>query len=514
MTPFTTLGELVRTSLDSFSGPACDDLRESRSYTELKQEAEHIRQKLLSIGVERSDKVCLYVSKNTQSYTALLALVISDVCYIPIDPLAPRARVVTIIQDCEPAGILLDATVFDLIAAEFENTCVHTIDGTTLVYIEFSKEKQADNDVNLAYILYTSGSTGKPKGVLITHDNALSFIDWAASTFDVSASDTFSSIAPFHFDLSVFDLFVSLYHGASVVLFSDKHIRNPLLLASEVEERNISVWYSTPTILVLLEQYGKLFKYTHSSIRIVLYAGEVFPFSSLCKIKAHWRQAEFYNLYGPTESNVVTWMKIDENLAKDYDVSIIGQCCEHVALAVLTHDEAKPLSVGLEGELLVSGVALSPGYLNGDSINIVQSKHTGDVRWYRTGDQVRVNKQLLLKYVGRLDRMIKKRGYRIELDEIQKTIDQCVSVDRAAVISTLSDDEPPLVIAFYQAHHHASSKSEIPLNTLSSLEQVQAHVKERLPNYMWPDQWVILDNLPLTQTDKIDYSALASYDRV
>ncbi|RBP52969.1 AMP-binding protein [Arenicella xantha] len=512
MLPFATLGELVRNSLDSFSGQACDDLLVSRSYPELKRDAEHIEQQLLAIGVEQSDRVCLYVSKNTQSYAALLALVLSGVCYIPIDPLAPSARAKEIIHDSAPAGILLDATLFDDIGEEFQNISVHPVEGTSLIFVGFSFEKQTGSDSKLAYILYTSGSTGKPKGVLITHENALSFINWVVITFDLSASDTFSSIAPFHFDLSVFDLFVSLYHGAKVVLFNDKHIRNPLLLAAQIEEHNISVWYSTPTILVLLEQYGKLYKYAHLSMRVVLFAGEVLPLSSLIKIKSHWHKAKLYNLYGPTETNVVTWIKIDDALANDYDVSRIGQCCEHAAVAILKMGEIKPLRLGLEGELLVSGVALSPGYLNNDTMDLKHTIHCDSVRWYKTGDHVRVIDQLCLKYIGRLDRMIKKRGYRIELDEIQQTIDQCVSVERAGVIS-VDRNKTPFIIAFYKDQNSTFNETEATDNSLQILGVIQAYVKERLPNYMWPDQWICLDSLPLTGTDKIDYKALADYDR-
>ena len=134
---------------------------------------------------------------------------------------------------------------------------------------------------DLAYILYTSGSTGKPKGVMLSHENAVSFVDWCSEVFQPHENDRFSSHAPFHFDLSILDIYVPLKHGATLVLISEDVGKEPQRLAPLIAERRISVWYSAPSILSLLAQYGNLASHDYSALRLVLFAGEVFPVKHL-----------------------------------------------------------------------------------------------------------------------------------------------------------------------------------------------------------------------------------------
>jgi acyl-coenzyme A synthetase/AMP-(fatty) acid ligase len=166
----------------------------------------------------------------------------------------------------------------------------------------------------------------------------------------------------------------------------------------------------------------------------------------------------------------------------------------------------------MQGELLITGPSLSPGYLNNDKLSAECSINNEGIRWYRTGDYVGVNDKLLLTYLGRLDRMVKKRGYRIELDEIQKTVEQCVEVKRAAVIARYDHTNSTKIIAFYEGQSaHVCDDIQ---SGIKPLDSILLYIKKQLPSYMWPDQWVNLSQLPLTRTDKIDYNALASYDSI
>jgi non-ribosomal peptide synthetase component F len=159
---------------------------------------------------------------------------------------------------------------------------------------------------DLAYILYTSGSTGQPKGVMLSHANAFTFLDWCQKTFDLRAGDRFASHAPFHFDLSVFDLFASCRAAATLVLIGEARGKDPAALGVFLAERWISVWYSAPSILAMLARHGKLERTHAAAPRLVLFAGEVFPVAPLLLLRELWPDALLWNLYGPTETNVCT----------------------------------------------------------------------------------------------------------------------------------------------------------------------------------------------------------------
>ena len=160
---------------------------------------------------------------------------------------------------------------------------------------------------DLAYVLFTSGSTGQPKGVMLSHANAFTFLDWCQETLGPWADeDRFSSHAPFHFDLSIFDLFVSCRNAATLVLIGESLGREPVLLGNFLAARRISVWYSAPSILALLTQHGGLDRPGFPTPRVVLFAGEVFPVGPLRRLRQLWPQARLWNLYGPTETNVCT----------------------------------------------------------------------------------------------------------------------------------------------------------------------------------------------------------------
>ncbi|PYS38253.1 MAG: D-alanine--poly(phosphoribitol) ligase, partial [Acidobacteria bacterium] len=167
---------------------------------------------------------------------------------------------------------------------------------------------------DLAYILYTSGSTGKPKGVMLSHRNGTSFVNWCIDTFQPRRSDRFSSHAPLHFDLSILDIYTAFASGGTLVLVSEETGKDPARLADLISKSRISVWYSAPSILTLLVQYGDLQKYDYSSLRMLLFAGEVFPVKHLRALKSLLPKPQYFNLYGPTETNVCTFYEIPSDI--------------------------------------------------------------------------------------------------------------------------------------------------------------------------------------------------------
>ena len=219
----------------------------------------------------------------------------------------------------------------------------------------FPADVDARHSDDLAYILYTSGSTGIPKGVMLTHHNAASYVDWCTEVFKPSEEDRFSSHAPFHFDLSILDIYVPIKHGARVDLIPDELGKSPRGLATFISSHKITVWYSTPAILSLLAEFGQLEKFDYSALRLVLFAGEVFPVKQLRKVTIQWPTAAYYNLYGPTETNVCTYAPIPLPISESRtDPYPIGWACSHCKALVLD-PENQAVNSGEEGLLYISG---------------------------------------------------------------------------------------------------------------------------------------------------------------
>ena len=275
-----------------------------------------------------------------------------------------------------------------------------------------------------------------PKGVMLTHENAVSFVDWCSSVFEPTDADRFSSHAPFHFDLSILDIYVSIKHGATLFLISEELGKNPKELARFIGTHRLTVWYSTPSILTLLMQYGSLEAVDASGLRLVLFAGEVFPVKHLREVLRRWPAPVYYNLYGPTETNVCTFARIPADIPADRDTPYpIGFACDHCTALVLEEDGHEVAS-GEEGLLYMSGPSVFQGYWNRPEVNRTLFLERDGRRWYNTGDLVRWDPADGYVYLGRRDRMVKRRGYRIELGEIERALYLHPRVREAAVIST------------------------------------------------------------------------------
>jgi acyl-coenzyme A synthetase/AMP-(fatty) acid ligase len=310
--------------------------------------------------------------------------------------------------------------------------------------------------------------------------------------------DRFSSHAPFHFDLSILDLYVPLKHGAAVVLFGETLGKEPLSLGKTISEKRISIWYSAPSILSMLAQQGRLEQHEWRDLRMVLFAGEVFPVKHLRALKSLWPAPKYFNLYGPTETNVCTWYEIPSEVpAHRTEPYPIGRVCAHYRDQVIDHD-GQQLPEGREGELCLAGPGVMQGYwdLPEQNDRVFFTDRDG-VRWYRTGDVVSRDADGNYRFLGRRDRMIKKRGYRIELGEIESVLYTHPSVKEVAAVARENDDGVSI-------NAFVSTKEGQRL----SLIAIKRFCAEQLPLYMVPDTFTFLPELPKTSTDKIAYQEL------
>ncbi len=486
------------------------------SYRDLSHLSDGVRDRLVRLGVGPGDRIGIYMRKSIDAIASIFGVLKSGAAYVPVDVGAPPSRNAYILNDCSVNCVLIESRFEAALREEF----VHSGSVPIMLVLKGAgggaplrhclEQAQVDSPSpvaptakpapgDLAYILYTSGSTGKPKGVMLSHRNAVSFVDWCSETFRPGPQDRFSSHAPFHFDLSILDIYTSIKHGAALVLVSEDVGKEPTGLARLIAQTRITIWYSAPSILSLLAQFGKFEAHDYSNLRMVLFAGEVFPITHLRSLKRLLTHPRYFNLYGPTETNVCTFYEIPAAIPEERsDPFPIGRVCSHLrAVVVDRHGEA--VQAGAEGELCISGPAVMKGYWNlPDQTKRAFLPSEGESRWYKTGDVVVEGPDGNYQFVGRRDRMVKKRGYRIELGEIEACLYRHPRIREAAVVA-LSDEQAGVKI---RAHLTTRGGERL------SIIEVKRFCSEHIPVYMIPDLLTFHPSLPKTSTDKIDYQAL------
>lgn len=487
------------------------------TYAGLDALSDRVRDHLYALGVRAGDRVGVYCRKSIDAYAAMLGIMKLSAAYVPVDYAAPAWRSAYILHDCGVRAVVLESELLD--AWRIESERLGAIPPLLLIEsagggegiaraldamgdVPTARTEHAAPDA-LAYILYTSGSTGKPKGVMLSHRNATSYVDWCSQAFAPTDDDRFSSHAPFHFDLSILDLYVPLKHGATVVLIDADRGKEPVGLAQGIAEHRLTIWYSTPTILTLLAQLGRMERHDYSALRLVLFAGEVFPVKHLREVKQRLPHAVFYNLYGPTETNVCTYHRIPDVVGEERTAPFpIGRVCEQLEARVVDGC-GRDVERGDEGELVISGDNVMTGYWNipeRTAQGFFGDDASGERRWYRTGDVVTEDEEGIFTFVGRRDRMVKRRGYRIELGEVEAGLYRHPHIREAAVIALPDADGATRIRAFVAMSDGAKG----------SVLEMKRFAATALPAYMTPDLYTFVDELPKTSTDKVDYQRLVA----
>jgi amino acid adenylation domain-containing protein len=465
-------------------------------------------------GVQPGDRVGLTVPKSFDAVTTLLAAMKCGAAYVPSDWTAPDPRGRAIMSDCEVKALVLHrecAGMLDewpvarptvlIVGGEDAEPVPDTRPFSDALAAAPLRAGAAPRDPeSLSYILYTSGSTGIPKGVKIAHRNALSFVDWCSEEFDPQPADRFSSHAPFHFDLSVLDLHVAWKHGACVHLIPDDLGKNPKDLVRFAVENDITVWYSTPSTLSLMLQFGGLEKTDWTGPRLALFAGEVFPVKHLRRMTEIWTRSRWFNLYGPTETNVSTSHEVVPPIPPEVtEPPPIGKPCGSHTVARILDADGNDLTgqAGTEGSLWFTGDCVFQGYWNRPQENAEAFREIDGKRWYDTRDVVRQEADGTLIYVGRRDRMVKRLGYRIELGEVESALYKHPRIAKAAAVSVKDENQGVKIVACCVAEGKAPG-----------LIEMKKFCHDNLPSYMVPDSFAWRDDLPLTSTGKTDYQGL------
>ncbi len=500
--------------------PAVEDERGGLlTYAALHDQAARLATWLIERGLKRGDRVGLFTPKGLEAVAAIHGALRAGGVYVPVDPTGPAGRAATIFADGGAKFVVVAAKLAPALRqawgdqpgfpqlivvedgpasplAEGDASWADIMAGAAPATADLPDPGGPDD---LAYILFTSGSTGRPKGVMLSHGNALTFVDWCVDALGPwRDDDRFSSHAPLHFDLSIYDLFVSCHNAATLVLIGETLSKEPAALGDFIAARRISVWYSAPSILAMMTEHGGIDREGYPAPRLVLFAGEVFPIAPLRRLRTIWPEAKLWNLYGPTETNVCTAHPIPQIIGDDQtDPFPIGTVCPPLVGRVVD-EQGRTLPVGSMGELVIAGPGVMQGYF-GQPEQTAAAFFVDDdgVKWYRTGDLVIADEAGCHQFRGRRDRMVKKRGYRIELGEIESALYRHEQVDRAAVVA--QSDDAGVSISAFVAMKPGGKKSLIAM---------KRHCSIHLPNYMIPDTIRFLDGMPATSTDKVDYQKL------
>jgi amino acid adenylation domain-containing protein len=460
------------------------------TYADLIRQSTSIAKHLSANNITKGSRVAFLVPKNKEAIVLLLAVLLCDATYIPLDIHAPHARTRALISDISPHALIAAPEAFPSdIPCQFQNGfSTHLTSNLGISF--FSEEK---NKFDIAQILYTSGSTGSPKGVCLSSQNILHFVNWSLNYFSFTPQNRFTSIAPLHFDLSTFDIWTGLNAGAQILLLDESTVKNARLLVACMNTWNPHVVYATPSTWRIMHEYGKIDSTTFSALQHFLFAGEVFVPQALHNWINMLPKTRFHNLYGPTETNVCTAYEIKQpvNNAKQTPYPI-GKIIDGLEYKIVSAE------IPNTGELYISGPAVFSGYWNQEE----KTNHVFDFsegkRWYKTGDWVQEENGELI-FLGRIDRMIKKQGYRIEPLEIEQCLERHPDILEAAVIAENTTDHFIMLCAFI-----ATGKKTAP-----DLVSLKNYIATQIPAYMIPDKFIFSEMLPRNSSGKIDFQILS-----
>jgi amino acid adenylation domain-containing protein/non-ribosomal peptide synthase protein (TIGR01720 family) len=490
------------------------DAADHVTYAVLNARADQLAHDLRRRGVGPEVPVGLCLHRSLELVVGLLGILKAGGAWVPLDPRHPSERLAFLLEDAQVAVLVTDQRLRTQIPSH--SAQLVCLDRSSVAYqaAEYVAPRRAHRPDALAALIYTSGSTGTPKAVQIEQHNLVNVLFASRQQFGFHAGDVLPWMAPVGFDITLFELFTPLLAGGRVVVLAHEDILDLARLLAMLDQ--ITVFHAVPSLMQLLVQAIRASeevarRYDH--IRLVLTGGEAVPPLLLAALREVFRRAQVCVLYGPTEATIIC-----TRYTAPCDGTIsghpIGTPLPNVQVRV--YDVQRRLvPIGLVGELYIGGAGVTRGYHNQPDLSSEKFLLIDGQRWYRTGDLARWRPDGGLEFVGRRDEQVKLRGYRIELGEVETVLGSHPAVNGVAVLAREDAPGDRRLVAYVvmtkderRTTNDAESDPSCVLRPASFVSELRTFLSEKLPDYMLPAAFVLLDALPLTANGKLDRKAL------
>lgn len=495
--------EIAKKNPDKVAIKFCDST--NITFSNLDELSDKIANLLIKKKILKNQVIAIQNDKTAFGYAIILACLKLGIIYTNFDNTNPKERLNKIFDTAKPVLVMSDSKLAKHITELCEEKNIEYFD-----YSEINSQKEIDetsSDLDLkkiknvigsdpAYIMFTSGSTGIPKGVLIKQESILNLIDWGKVTYSITPDDTLTNVNPIYFDNSVFDFYCSIFNEASLAAFSKDIVNQPKKMLELIDKMECTFWFSVPSFLIYLTNLKLLNKETFKTIRAFSFGGEGYPKEVLKKLyDLYYDKAEFFNVYGPTEGTCIcsAYKLSDEDFINMHGLPTLGHIAPNFDYLILDENNQQSKL----GELCLIGPQLALGYYNDKErteksfVNNPISTHF-EQKMYKTGDLVETKEDGKLYFVGRVDNQIKHMGYRIELEEIEAGLIKIPYIKQCAVVHGKTDKGFSRLVAYIATNSDVEQKD------------LRDELRKFLPEYMIPNLFETMQELPKNQNGKID----------